>query len=106
MERGNDLLKQAGYFVEREVDISDILQMYEEYGYHYNTDQETFMKKYAGLEIHYNHPIWKQDMLLRLDPIKAQRPITMDVVEEYNEFLKDDLLIIGDRERKPNIIFV
>lgn len=45
-------------------------------------------------------------MLLRLNPIEAQRPITMDVVEEYNEFLKDDLLIIGDIERKPNVIFV
>lgn len=106
MEKVYDLLNQAGYFEEREVDISDILQMYEEYGYHYNTDQETFMKKYVGLEIHYNHPIWKQDVLLRLNPIKAQRPMTMDVVEEYNEFLKDDLLIIGDIERENLTLFL
>ncbi len=28
------------------------------------------------------------DMLLRLNPIEAQKEITMDVVEEYNEFCK------------------
>lgn len=107
MEKVCDLLKQAGYFEEREVDISDILQMYEDCGYRYNSDQESFMKKYAGLEIHYNHPIWEQeDMLLRLKPIEAQRPITMDVVEEYNEFLKDDLLIIGDIERENLTLFL
>lgn len=107
MEKVCELLKKAGYFEERVVDISDILQMYEEYGYHYNTDQETFMKKYAGLEIHYNHPIWKQeDMLLRLNPIEAQSVITMDVVEEYNEFLKDELLIIGDIEREKLTLFL
>ena len=51
--------------------------MYKECGYHYNADQEAFMEKYAYLEIHYNHPIWKEDMLLRLNPIEAQKDITM-----------------------------
>lgn len=37
-------------------------------------------------------------MLLRLNPIEAQKKITMDVVEEYNKLLQDDLLIIGDIE--------
>lgn len=62
--------------------------MYKECGYHYNAKQKQFMEKYAYLEIHYIHPIWKQDMLLRLNPIKAQKEITMDVVEEYNEFCR------------------
>ena len=83
MEKANNLLRQAGYYEERRVDISDILEMYEKYGYHCNDAQEAFMAHYAGLEIHYNHPLWNQDMLLRLDPIKAQSMITMDVVEEY-----------------------
>lgn len=89
----DNLLKRAGYFEERNVDISAILHMYQEYGYHYNADQKQFIEKYAYLEIHYIHPIWKQDMLLRLNPIEAQKTITMDVVEEYNEFLQDDCII-------------
>lgn len=39
-------------------------------------------------------------MLLRLNPIEAQKKITMDVVEEYNKLLQDDLLIIGDIEKE------
>lgn len=106
MEKVDNLLKQAGYFEGRRVDISDILQMYEESGYHYNAKQEAFMEKYACLEIHYSHPIWKQDMLLRLNPIEAQRAVTMDVVEEYNGFLQDDLLIIGDIEKENMTLFL
>ena len=106
MEEIDYLLKQAGYFEGRRVDIADILQMYKECRYHYNADQEAFMEKYAYLEIHYNHPIWKEDMLLRLNPIEAQKDITMDVVEEYNEFLQDDLLIIGDIERENLTLFL
>lgn len=106
MEKVNYLLKKAGYFEGRRVDISDILKMYKEYGYYYNTNQETFIEQYAGLEIQYNHPIWKQDLLLRLNPIEAQRAITMDVVEEYNEFLQDDLLIIGDIEKENMTLFL
>ena len=106
MEKIDNILKQAGYFEGRRVDISDILQMYEECGYHHNANQEAFIEKYACLEIHYNHPIWKQDMFLRLNPIEAQRAITMDVVEEYNEFLQDDLLIIGDIEKENMTLFL
>lgn len=91
MEIAINLLRQAGYYEERKVDISNIVKMYENYGYHYNSNQESFMMKYARLEIHYNHPIWNQDMVVRLDPIKAQSMITMDVVEEYIRFLQDDL---------------
>ncbi len=106
MEKVNNLLKQAGYFEGRKIDISDILQMYKESGYFYDAKQEAFMEKYAYLEIHYSHPIWKQDMLLRLNPIEAQRIITMDVVEEYNEFLQDKLLIIGDIEKENMTLFL
>ena len=106
MKKINYLLKQAGYFEGRRVDIADILQMYKACGYHYNADQEAFMEKYAYLEIHYSHPIWKEDMLLRLNPIEAQKDITVDVVEEYNEFLQDDLLIIGDIERENLTLFL
>lgn len=100
------LLEQAGYFEERNIDISSILHMYQECGYHYNVKQKRFIKKYAYLEIHYIHPIWKQDMLLRLNPIEAQKKITMDVVEEYNDFLQDDLLIIGDIEKENMTLFL
>lgn len=106
MEKVNFLLEQAGYFEERNVDISAILHMYEEYGYHFNDKQKQFIKKYAYIEIHYIHPIWKQDMLLRLNPIEAQKAITMDVVEEYNEFLQDDFLIVGDIEKENMTLFL
>ena len=106
MEKVDIFLERAGYFEERNVDISAILHMYEEYGYHYNADQKRFIEKYAYLEIHYIHPIWKQDMLIRLNPIEAQKTITMDVVEEYNEFLQDDLLIIGDIEKENMTLFL
>lgn len=78
MEKVDILLKQAGYFKERKEDISAILHMYEENGYHYNDEQKEFIERYACLEIHYNHPFWKQDMLLRLNPVEAQKAITMD----------------------------
>lgn len=81
MEKVKNLLNKVGYFEGRSVDISDIIQMYEEQGYHYNDDQMVFIRKYAYLEIHYEHPVWKQDILLRLDPIEAQKVITMDVVK-------------------------
>ena len=43
---------------------------------------------------------------IRLNPIEAQKKITMDVVEEYNEFLKDDLLIIGEIEKEHMTLFL
>ena len=45
-------------------------------------------------------------MLIRLNPIEAQKAITMDVVEEYNEFLQDDLLILGDIENENLTLFL
>ena len=80
--------------------------MYEECGYYYNVKQIQFIEKYTGLEIHYNHPVWKQDVVLRLNPIVAQKTITMDVVEEYNECLQDNLLIIGDIEKENMTLFL
>ena len=106
MEKANILLEQAGYFEERNVDSSAILHMYEKYGYHYNAKQKQFIEKYAYLEICYIHPIWKQDVILRLDPIETQKAITMDVIGEYNEFLQDDLLIIGDIEKENMTLFL
>ena len=106
MEKVNFLLEQAGYFEERNVDVSAILRMYEECNYHYDVKQKQFIEKYAYLEIHYIHPIWKQDMILRLNPIEAQNTITMDVIEEYNEFLQDSLLIIGDIEKENMTLFL
>lgn len=101
-----NLLKQAGYYEERSVDISEIMHMYEEYGYRCSHKQKEFVQKYANLEIHYNHPIWKEDMILRLNPIEAQKVITMDIIEKYNEFLQDNLLIIGDIEEENLTVFL
>ena len=80
--------------------------MYMANGYDSNSKQITFLEKYAFLEIRYTHPIWKQEMCLRMNPIEAQKIITMDVVEEYNEFLQDKLLIIGDIEKENMTIFL
>ena len=80
--------------------------MYDEYGYHYDDNQKAFIEKYAQLVIHYDHPVWKQDILIRLNPIEAQKAITMDVVKGYNEFLQDDLLIIGDIEKENMTLFL
>lgn len=87
-------------------DISDIFKMYEQCGYYPNGNQKAFIEKYAFTEIHYSHPIWNQDMLLRVNPIEAQTRITMDLVKEYNDFLKDDLLIIGDIEKENLTLFL
>lgn len=47
-----------------------------------------------------------EEMCLRINPIEAQKFITMDVVEEYNEFFQDKLLIIGDIEKENLTIFL
>lgn len=106
MEKVNVILNQAGYFKGRKTDISTILRMYEECGYCYNVIQKQFIEEYAYLEIPYIHPIWKQEVSLRLNPIEAQKAITMDVVEEYNEFIQDNLLIIGDIEMENLTLFI
>jgi len=106
MQRVDEILKRAGYFQERKEDVTHILYMYNECGYHCNNEQKMFIEKYAGLEIHYEHPMWKQDISLRINPIEAQREITMDVVEEYNDYLQDELLIIGDIEKENLTLFL
>lgn len=99
-------LQDSGYYEEREIDIKPIFEMYNKKGYSYYSFQVEFMKKYGNLEIHYKHPIWNDDMIIRLDPIKAQKTLTMDVVDEYNEFLRDELLIIGDIDKEDITIFL
>lgn len=106
METKDNNMKQADFFKKSSIDISDIIKMYDEYGYHYNDSQKAFIERYAQIEIHYDHPVWKQDILIRLDPIEAQKAITMDVVKDYNEFLQDDLLIIGDIEKENMTLFL
>lgn len=100
------ILEQAGYFETRKESIEEILKMYMANGYASNSEQIAFLEKYAFLDIKYTHPIWKQEMCLRINPIEAQKIITMDVVEEYNEFLQDKLLIIGDIEKENLTIFL
>jgi hypothetical protein len=100
------ILEQAGYFETRKESVEEILKMYMANGYDSNSKQITFLEKYAFLEIRYTHPIWKQEMCLRMNPIEAQKIITMDVVEEYNEFLQDKLLIIGDIEKENMTIIL
>ena len=106
MDKIDNILKQAGHYKGRNIDICDIIKMYDEYGYHYNDSQKAFIERFAQIEIHYDHPVWKQDILIRLNPIEAQKAITMDVVKDYNEFLQDDLLIIGDIEKENMTLFL
>ncbi len=52
------------------------------------------------LEIKYMSPIWKQEVILSLNPLNAQDQITYDIIEDYEEFLEESLLIIGEIERE------
>lgn len=106
MAEVNKILEQAGYFETRKESIEEILKMYMIHGYNSNSEQMAFLEKYAFLEIKYTHPIWKQEMCFRINPIEAQKSITMDVVEEYNKFLQDKLLIIGDIEKENMTVFL
>lgn len=106
MTEVDKILEEAGYFEKRKECIEEILKMYTEKGYICNPEQIGFLEKYAFLEIKYMHPIWKQEMCLRINPIEAQKVITMDVVEEYNDFLQDKLLIVGDIEKENMTIFM
>ena len=99
-------LQKAGFFEERAIDIEAILEMYRRNGYNFYDLQVDLIKKYGDLEIHYKHPIWHEGMVVRLDPIKAQEALTMDVVDGYNEFLGDELLIIGDIEKENITLFM
>jgi len=102
----SELLESAGYTKERTIDVTSIVKMYAENGYHYNDKQIDFIRSFGNLEIHYNHPVWNEDMVIKIDPIEAQKTITMDIVEEYNEFLDDTLLVIGEIERENMTLFL
>lgn len=106
MKEVESILKNAGFSEERIFDITAILEMYKKNSYNYNKLQIDFIKKYGNLEIHYLHPIWKEDVVVRLNPIEAQKALTMDVVEEYNVFLGDELLIIGDIDKENITLFM
>lgn len=100
------ILEKAGFSEERNIDTTAILEMYKKNSYNYYELQVDFIKKYGNLEIHYKHPIWEEDIVIRLNPIEAQKALTMDVVEEYNEFLGDELLIIGDIDKENITLFM
>lgn len=106
MKIANEILYESGYLEDRLIDITEILNMYSENGYKVTDKQITFMSKYAYLQIHYNHPIWNEDIIIRINPIEAQKSLTMDVVHEYNEFLDDKLLIIGEIEKENMTLFL
>lgn len=63
-------------------------------------------KRINVVEIRYSHSIWNQEISLRLNPIEAQKVIEINMVYEYNEFLDDKLLIIGDIERDNMTLFL
>ena len=100
------MLEQAGYFENRKIDTSEIQRMYNNHGYICNKEQLAFIEKYGFLEIKYNHPIWKQEVVISLNPIKAQDIISMDVVEDYEHFLDDRLLIIGNIDKENMTLFL
>lgn len=106
MKKVKEILEKAGFVENRKVDIVNLLQWYENRGYHYTDNQKDFMEKYFGLEIHYLHPVWKEDVTIRINPVCAEDEITQDVVEEYNDFLNEELLIIGDIERENITVFL
>ena len=80
----SELLESAGYTKERTIDVTSIVKMYAENGYHYNDKQIDFIRSFGNLEIHYNHPVWNEDMVIKIDPIEAQKTITMDIVEDWS----------------------
>ncbi len=106
MKNTKEILCEAGYFEDRLVDITEIVNMYIENGYSFTDKQIEFVSNYAYLEIDYNHPRWDEDMIIKINPLEAQKVLSMDVVLEYNEFLNDELLIIGDIKKENMTIFL
>lgn len=106
MDIVDELLKKAGYCSKREVDLSDVLQMYTKYGYIYTDEQLEFLNKYCYLKIEYIHPIWNESVLLDINPIKAQRPIEINTIQNYNDYLHDELLIIGEVEAEEMTLYL
>lgn len=102
----DELLEKSGYYNGRIVDISDVLEMYMEYGYTYTDKQLEFLKEYCYLKIEYTHPIWKKALFMDIDPIKAQRPIDISWIQKYNDYLDDELLIIGEIEAEEMTLYL
>lgn len=102
------LLKKSGYYNGREVDLTDILEMYKKYGYTYTDKQLEFLKEYCYLKIEYTHPVWKHlTVTMDLNPIKkAQEPIALSWIPDYNNYLDDELLIIGDIESENMTLYL
>lgn len=101
-----NILKQSGWELGRRVEISDIKKMYDENGYKWNNLQIDFVSEYAYLELTYQHPVWKQDVTLNMNPIIAQKSIDMDVVEEYEAYFGQMFLVVGEIERENMTIFI
>ncbi len=104
--RVENMLKQSGWVNGRNVEIDEIEKMYDENGYIYNQSQIAFVREYAYLELVYEHPVWKQNITLLMNPIIAQKSIDMDVVEEYESHFNEKFLVIGEIERENMTIFI
>ena len=100
------ILKQSGWKEGRKTEIKDIENMYDYNGYTYNLLQINFVMEYAYLKIKYQHPIWKQEIELLMNPIVAQKAIDMDNVKEYEEFFNQKFLIVGEIEKENMTIFI
>ena len=106
MTTTKEILCEAGYYEDRKVDITDLIEFYAINGYIYIDQQIKFMYKYAYLEIKYMHPYWNEEMIFKIKPLEAQKSITMDIVLGYNEFLNDKLLIIGEIKKEHMTVFL
>lgn len=104
--RVENMLKQSGWELGRSVEISEIKKMYDENGYTYGQLQIDFICEYAYLELIYQHPVWKQDITLLMNPIVAQKSVDMDVVEEYESYFGQSFLVVGEIERENMTIFI
>ena len=106
MKTAEMILKEAGYYQGRNVDISQTMDMYSKYGYHINDVQKRIITEYAYLIVSYMHPFWKQEIIIWFNPVEAQKAITMEVVELYNSYFNDEWAIIGDIEKENMTIFI
>jgi hypothetical protein len=100
MNNVDKLLRESGWEVGRKANLEEIKRLYFDPEYEWNEIQNKFLTEYAYLEIKYMHPIWKQEVVLSLNPLNAQDQITYDIINEYEEFLEESLLIIGEIERE------
>lgn len=94
------LLRESGWEVGRNANLEEIKRLYFDSEYVWNEIQNIFLTEYAYLEIKYMSPIWKQEVVLSLNPLNAQDQITYDIIKDYEEFLEESLLIIGEIERE------